>query len=582
MWKVLLLLLALGVVFVILLKVLERWSGQAKFSPRQRREIKEGEFGEERSQEAELEDRVDSLIADLTGPDTARAEQAAAKLQMMGPKVLGRLEVELLRTERGRRQHELAVVARRLEDTLASFGPAAIRTCLNALSTDKGSFEVFRGVRVVLTAIGEGAARPVLDAIPWLSEEGLYVRALLLLKALGPGATSALLRGIESSDGRARELCVDLLLDYARFFPAAIHERVRDAFVPASPSRRGIAASAEVRQALLLALGRVGIEAEDLPAVAKALLDEDGRVRREAWMLLPPVPEAAERVTGLGLDSDPNVAAAQIYALDRMGLPLPPGELAGQVAVARAGVRARQGDEAAFAELDRSLTEGPLESRREAAEALAYADGEIAGRILARGLLQTPVPVLATVALALGRTRSQAAVGPLFDLWEERGGNAIRRGIARLGDLAVPKLLEYVSRRNPRLMEPAALVLGEQGAASRGPLLSLLRECHPDDPALFAVEIALEVQGKEAVDDLLVLLDHERVHVREVAAWVLGQIGDLRAVEPLLAHIDRLEDRYPVLDFVRHGPAEVRAAARRFIEQHPDHPDIEALRQAAG
>jgi HEAT repeat protein len=579
MWKVLLLLLALGIVFVILLRVLERWSGQAKAVARPRREEEESSE-EPRTGEEQFEGRVEELVQAMTGPDGDRAREAAAKLLMIGPHVIERLMPHLLLAERERGDHEAAVVARRFEETLMGFGPAVIRPCLELLAREKGSFEVLRGVRTIVGGIGEAAARPLVEHTPWLSEEGLYVRVLLLIKGLGPGALSAVLRAVEGGDGRTRELGLDLLLDLARFFPYAIRERAQQAAGPGA--RRGLAASPEVRQGLLRGLRGIGATTGELAALRVLIGDEDPRVRREAWLALGDHPEASALAAGLPADEDPHAAAGQSYALHRLGLQLPADDRQGQVAVARTGLRARDGDEGALRILEGALLAGPLEARREAALALSYAGGEEAGRILARGLSQTPVPILGVVAQALGGTRAAAAVGALFDLWEERGGNAVRRAITALGEVAVPNLMEYVSRRNPRLMEPAGLVLGELGAPARTALLVLARECRPEDPALFAVEVALECQGAGAVEDVLPLLEAEGRHLVDVGVWVLSQIGDPRAVEPLLDALERVGDRYPVLDFVRRGSEEVRGVARRFLEAHPDHPDAEALRQALG
>jgi HEAT repeat protein len=579
MWKVLLLLLVLGVVFVILLRLLERWSGQAKAVARPRRE--EEEISDEtRTGEEQFKERVEELVQEMTGPDADRAREAASKLLMMGPHVIEQLMPRLLLAERERGDHEAAVVARRFEETLTAFGPIVVRPCLDLLAQEKGSFEVLRGVRGIVAGIGEAAARPLVENTPWLSEEGLYVRALLMLKSLGSGVLSAVLRGVEGGEGRTRELALDLLLDLARFFPGAIRERVRQAGDPGS--RRGLAASAEVRQGLLRSLRRIGVTSDELTALRRMVEDEDPRVRREAWLSLGEHPEGSHLVAGVPTDPDPHAAAGQSYALHRLGLPLPPDDRPGQVAVARAGLLARQGDEGALRTLEGALLEGPLEARREASVALSYAGGEEAGRILARGLSQTPVPILAAVAQALGATRAAAAVGPLFDLWEERGGNAIRRAVAALGEAAVPKLMEYVSRRNPRLMEPAGLVLGELGAPARAALLALAREVHPEDPALFAVEVGLECQGAEGVEDVLPLLAAEEQHLVDLAVWVLAQIGDPRAAEPLFCTLERVGDRYPILDFLRRGSDEVGAVARRFLEAHPDHPEAEALQQAIG
>lgn len=588
MWKALLILLALAVVFFVLLRLLEKWSQRGKVAaPRPRREV-EGEREENADSdepEVSAEGRIDELVGLLARGDATVAQEAGQKLLLIGPRAIDAMMPFFLEAQRNRREHEPAVVARRFEDTLAAFGPVAIRPCLNLMSVEKGSFEVFRGVRSVLAGIGEGAARPIIDAMSWLSEEGLYVRALVLLRSLGPGATSPLLRAIESAEGRAREIGGDLLLDFARFYPEAIRSRAQEAFLGAG---KGVLASPEVRQALLAALRRAGLQSADLPLIGAATSDVDPRVRREAWLLVPQTPRAMESLpAGVPFDGEPSAAAAQLYALAWAGRPTPPEALVagGRVGVALAGVRARaaagaDGAAEAYAELEKALLEGPLESRREAAHALAFAGGEEAGRILSRGLLQTPVPILGTVAVALGRTHAQAASASLFDLWEERGGNAVRRGVAALGVAAVPLLMEYVARRNPRLMESAALVLGELGAVARAPILALFRDCRAEDPALFAVELALEVQGAEAVADLLPFLSSDVDHLRETAAWVLSRIGGPEVTGALLAQLSRLEDRYPVLDFVKRGGDEVKAATRQFLEANPEHADAEALRQA--
>lgn len=596
MWKGLLTLLALAVIFIVIVKLLERRHARKALQPKPRpapREESEREDADDSDSEQESAPayaRLPALVQRLVQGTATEAKEAAQQLLMSGPRALDALLPVFQEVERARGEHASAVVARRVESTLAAFGPSAIRPCLDLMVEEKGSFEIYRGLRAIVLDVGEGAARPIVDAMPKLTDEGLYVRATLLLRALGPEVISPLMRTIEGGDARAREIAVDVLLDVATSHATAVRERLREAFLGA---KKGVLAAADVRLALLLALRRLGpmlAYAERAPVVA-ATRDPDPRVRREAWLLIaalpaatPPeaVPELSAMVDAAPIEGDGSVAAAQVYAHVAWGR-----NVAGavttepRVLLALAAERARRGEALAMTELDAALGDGALDTRREAAEALAFVGTEEAGRLLAKGLLQTPAPLIGAVAFALGRTPPQAASAALFDLWEDRLGNAVRRGIVAQGAASVPKLLEYISRRSPRLMESAAFALGELGAAARGPLREQLQQCRAADPALFAAEIAFEVQGPSATAELLPLLDAEAAHVRESAALIIAQAGDPSATEPLLEHLGKLADRGPILDFVRRGGADVHARALRFLEAHPAHPDAEAIREAA-
>ena len=601
MWKGLLTLLALAVVFVVILKLLERRHArkalEQKPAPKQDDALTESTAEREDDEdEAPGYARLPALIDRLVHGSAQEAKEAAQQVLLFGPGALSALMPIFHQAETTRREHSSAVVARRVEDTLAAFGPAAIRPCLELMATEKGSFEVYRGVRAVMIGIGEGAARPIVDAMPRLAEEGLYVRATLLLRALGPGVVSPLMRTIEGGDARAREVAQEVLVDVALSHAAAVRGRVREAFLGASEGHqgpKGVLASADVRLALLLALERLGgaVAYAERAALLAATRDGERRVRREAWRLVSQMrahtPESGTAellamVQAAPIDSEGLVAAAQVYAHAAWGLPVAGAVTTdARVALALGGERARRGDATALLELEQALANGALETRREAAEALAFAGTEEAGRILAKGLLQTPPQLIAAVAHALGRTPPQAASASLFDLWEDRLSNAVRRGVVAQGAASIPKLLDYVARRTPRLMEGAAFALGELGADARAPLLAMFRECRAADPALFAMEIAFEAQGADAVPDLLPLLDAEAPHVRESAARILAQAGDPAAIDPLLAHLTQLADRSPVLDFVKRGGPDVHARALRFLEENPAHPDADAIREAA-
>jgi HEAT repeat protein len=90
----------------------------------------------------------------------------------------------------------------------------------------------------------------------------------------------------------------------------------------------------------------------------------------------------------------------------------------------------------------------------------------------------------------------------------------------------------------------------EIGADATPSLIAALDDRHQD--ARDAAAQALVQVGAPAVEPLIGLLSDGAKTVRSTASWVLGEIGDVRAVEPLIAGLaDRVED--------------VRVAARRAV-----------------
>ena len=63
---------------------------------------------------------------------------------------------------------------------------------------------------------------------------------------------------------------------------------------------------------------------------------------------------------------------------------------------------------------------------------------------------------------------------------------------------------------------------------------------------------ALAMIGEPAVEPLIAALEKKDANLRQLAAWALGQIGDTRAVEPLI----------PVLSSRYHDRAATRKALR--------------------
>ncbi|MEP7288552.1 MAG: HEAT repeat domain-containing protein [Chloroflexota bacterium] len=111
----------------------------------------------------------------------------------------------------------------------------------------------------------------------------------------------------------------------------------------------------------------------------------------------------------------------------------------------------------------------------------------------------------------------------------------VTRGLIRIGEGALPALLDAIHSDNKTLRELAAEVLGEIGSqAAVKPLIGILL----NDPAKFVKMEAVASLGKlgssEAVDPLITMLGSEDKFLRWTVVEALGEIGDIRAVEPLV------------------------------------------------
>ncbi len=140
-------------------------------------------------------------------------------------------------------------------------------------------------------------------------------------------------------------------------------------------------------------------------------------------------------------------------------------------------------------------------------------------------------------AVALSKLGA-AAVEPLLAALQH-ANPSIRAGSVRaLGWIQDPRaiqpLLSVMCRdesEDVRLLAQWALV--NIGEAVIEPLIRLLP--NPEECLWVYAAEALAKLGSPAVEPLIAALGDERPQVRMVAATVLGHIGDLRAVEPLIA-----------------------------------------------
>lgn len=145
-------------------------------------------------------------------------------------------------------------------------------------------------------------------------------------------------------------------------------------------------------------------------------------------------------------------------------------------------------------------------------------------------------------------------------------GVRLRAARALAQEKARPTLLrEALGDTSWRVRDAAAGGLARAEDASAVDLLVVaVRDQHRDPGVLNAAVTALIRSRQDVVPAVLELLEHEDSDIRTYAALALGQIGDLRATDPLLAHLDDSDAnvRYHAIEAI--GRLGARDAAPRL------------------
>jgi HEAT repeat protein len=97
----------------------------------------------------------------------------------------------------------------------------------------------------------------------------------------------------------------------------------------------------------------------------------------------------------------------------------------------------------------------------------------------------------------------------------------------------VAGLIERVVNGNIYSSLQAACELKKVGAPAVGPLMDLLIDSGTIK-ARWRVAMALAKVGEPAIDDLITIVKMDDDSIKNPAVWVLAEIGDTRAVNPLI------------------------------------------------
>ncbi len=140
----------------------------------------------------------------------------------------------------------------------------------------------------------------------------------------------------------------------------------------------------------------------------------------------------------------------------------------------------------------------------------------------------------ASAAIALGEIGDASAVAPLIATLRDRDRGVWREAsdaLAKIGSLAVDPLIAALTKDNGWLSRMAVNILGDIGdARAVEPLIAALKDSNTTENAIIALG---KIADARAVEALIAALKDINMVTR--AATALGKIADVRAVEPLIA-----------------------------------------------
>jgi HEAT repeat protein len=452
-------------------------------------------------------------------------------------------------------------------------GPPAVPPLLEALKYQDP--QVCRGAVRALAAIGD--KRATVPLVQMLRDGSQQVRqsvALALIKIGDPKAIAPLIALLDNHDPSLRQASVEILgqIGDERAVKSLANmltdhtyigmdtEMVVDAMVKigGEQARTSLVAllsssSWTVREAVSQSLIQVGMPA--VHALVSGLTDENSDVRRAAGRILIAILDSDSEELGTSgdaisaeidrsllinvlADPDPEVRQAAVGLLTCLGWqPVEIDERVRYYVAAQQWGAVEDIGAAAVDPLTAELEDSDWKTRRAVVEVLGNIGDPLALDALSNAITDRSLRVRQAAAGALGRIGNEKAVklliGALEDE-EDRVRDTARAALIQCGSIGFDMLVQALRSRHAYVRESVAYVLDHHG-------------WHPDNlkhkaDYLVAQQswdacIALDT---DAINALIGVLDDQDPDVRERAAQALGEIGDIRAVEPLVV---ALKDR---------------------------------------
>ncbi len=149
---------------------------------------------------------------------------------------------------------------------------------------------------------------------------------------------------------------------------------------------------------------------------------------------------------------------------------------------------------------------------------------------------------------AIGSAADATIVENLLGILKEKKANLgflrifASRALGAAGDAAVGPLVEMIASKDAAPLLPYTIqALGATGTANPDAVEVLMPMLDSKDSYLRtqAAKALGSLKAKAAVDRLIALLEDADEQVSVTAVWALGEIGDIKAVTPLINHFDR-------------------------------------------
>jgi HEAT repeat protein len=193
------------------------------------------------------------------------------------------------------------------------------------------------------------------------------------------------------------------------------------------------------------------------------------------------------------------------------------------------------------------MADSSAPSTREAAiEALGSSSSTRAIDRVIGGLADSNANVRAAAVRALGESASERAVAALMTVMRDESGTLRSQAsvsLARLGPVALPKLVDALRDSKPSVRQLAAEALGDIGSREAVAPLVRLIETDTSGARLEAIAALGKIGEPSAIEPILSVQRSGSVAVRRKAIGALAQFRDKRAVEALtLALADQNEE----------------------------------------
>lgn len=137
----------------------------------------------------------------------------------------------------------------------------------------------------------------------------------------------------------------------------------------------------------------------------------------------------------------------------------------------------------------------------------------------------------------------EEAVDPLISFLKEEDSFILLKVVTALGNIKNPRAIEpligVLKNKDSEVRESAVDALKRFGETAVEPLIVALK--YEDSKSQENIVKAIKEIGEVAVDILIKTLQSEDFDMRVLVAWVLGQIGDSRAIDPLIAALQDKE-----------------------------------------